>query len=472
MRGLVLRSAVTLAALLLIATPLVSAQDASAPERPSYTFLRQAEDWSRFFSGAADADTFDPIKHVEITSDGSVWASFGGRVEARFELWRNFLFGAEIGDAPVDDEFVVSRMIVHGDLHVGDRFRAYVEGKSAQATERELAGGRRGIDMDTIALQQAFVDFTTLTENGYVRIRPGRQALLFGAQRLVSPLPWGNTLRTWDGVTAEWRTGPWSVTGLATWFVPVDKTEFNDVDRDQPLYGVYARRDVNESGRGLELYGLGSGRENVVVNGTAGDARRWTLGARSWGALSERTDLEIEAAYQLGEVGEGDVSAWFVAAEAGWKPVDALGDARFWVGLDAASGDDEFGGDVGTFDQLYPLGHAYLGYADFVGRQNSLAVSAGVTWRLEEDTTLSIDAHHFRVMESDDALYSAGGQPIRSGFTSSEVGHEVDVLLQTNLGRHVRAYAGYSRFFAGAALEETGAAEDVDFVYVGTSFTF
>ena len=61
---------------------------------------------------------------------------------------------------------------------------------------------------------------------------------------------------------------------------------------------------------------------------------------------------------------------------------------------------------------------------------------------------------------------------LRSGAESHEVGHEIDFLLRTSLDRHVSAYAGYSRVFAGDAIEETGPAEDIDFVYLGASFTF
>ena len=32
-----------------------------------------------------------------------------------------------------------------------------------------------------------------------------------------------------------------------------------------------------------------------------------------------------------------------------------------------------------AFNQLYPLGHAYLGYMDYVGRQNIISPSAGIS---------------------------------------------------------------------------------------------
>ena len=38
------------------------------------------------------------------------------------------------------------------------RFRVYVEGKSALATDRDLSGGRRPLDEDSLDLQNAFLD--------------------------------------------------------------------------------------------------------------------------------------------------------------------------------------------------------------------------------------------------------------------------------------------------------------------------
>lgn len=425
------------------------------------------EDWSEFRAPASGGDYFDPIKHIDLSDDGDVWVSFGGRVEARFESWHNFGFAR-----PNDDNFTVSRALLHGDLHAGDHFRLYVEGKTAQSTDRDLPGGRRTLDMDTLALQQAFVDLVLPLGDSTLTVRPGRQMLLFGGQRLISPLPWGNTLRTWDGVTAEWRTGSWSITGLATAYVPVDKTDFNEADEDTTLYGIYAKRAPSPGGRGLEVYAIGNERSAVTVNGTTGDERRHTFGARTWGPVGDTTDFEAEGAWQTGEVGDGDVSAWFLSAQGGWRLTDGAGKPRLWLGLDAASGDDEFGGDVETFHQLFPLGHAYFGYIDAIGRQNIFDASVGSQWSLGDATALSLGYHLFRLMETSDSLYNAGGAAYRSGFTSRDVGSEIDLLVNRKFGRHLKAYLGYSHFFAGDAISESGPDEDVDFAYFGMSFTF
>ena len=39
-------------------------------------------------------------------------------------------------------------------------------------------------------------------DDATLTLRPGRQMLLFGKQRLVSPLDWSNTMRAWDGVSS------------------------------------------------------------------------------------------------------------------------------------------------------------------------------------------------------------------------------------------------------------------------------
>lgn len=475
-RSLPARALFPLLPLLALAAPGQALQETDPPEehRPAYSFLRQAEDWSRFRAADPPVDRFDSIKHIVLGED--VWLSLGGRLESRFENWNEFGAGAGPPGSESDENLVVSRILLHADLHVGEHLRVFLEGKSAQSTDRELPGGRRPLDMDTLEIQQAFVDIVLPAGEGDLTLRLGRQMLLLGAQRLVSPLPWGNALRHWEGITAELELGEWTFDALATAFVPVDKTEPNERDDDNLLWGLYASRERPGEKAGLELYLLGNERADVTVNGTSGDERRLTLGGRSYGPLGSGFDHDAEGGWQVGEVGDGDVSAWFLGSQLGWKPGavgrDLPGDPRFFIGLDLGSGDDDPGGDVGTFHQLFPLGHLYLGYIDAIGRQNIFDLSAGGEWKVAPSTQFSAAVHHFRLLETEDALYDAGGNPSRSGFESKEVGTEVDLRVRRTFGPHIQAYAGYSHLFAGSALADSGPAEDVDFFYVGGSFTF
>ncbi|MCB9886718.1 MAG: alginate export family protein [Planctomycetes bacterium] len=286
----------------------------------------------------------------------------------------------------------------------------------------------------------------------------------------------GAPLRTWDGVSARYDAGPWSVTGFATWFVPVQKRSFNDSDDDQEFYGVYATRAPQADGRGYDVYVLGNSRPNVTVNGTTGDERRYTVGGRTWGALGAfaggKVDGEVEGAWQFGEVGNADVSAWSIAAVLGYRPDDWRWSPRFFCGVDAASGDERQGGDVETFHQLFPLGHAYLGWADAVGRQNVFAVQAGAQLALTPSTSLQVVGHSFRLIERSDALYNVGGGVARTGLGGREVGHEVDVLVNHKIDRHVSLYGGYSHLFAGDGIAASGPSEDQRFLYLGASVVF
>jgi len=60
-----------------------------------------------------------------------------------------------------------------------------------------------------------------------------------------------------------------------------------------------------------------------------------------------------------------------------------------YLEFDYASGDSRPGGNVGTFNQLYPTAHSNLGYIDYIGRQNIISPSAGFTMSPARDLTLS-----------------------------------------------------------------------------------
>ena len=135
-----------------------------------------------------DACAIGQCKYVPLTEDGWLWASFGGQFRFRYEKWRDFGFVRTN-----DDGFELFRTLLHADLHVGENVRFFVQGKSAFATERNLPGGQRGLDVDELDLQNAFADVSIPFAGGTFTFRPGRQELLFGKQRLVSPLDWSNT---------------------------------------------------------------------------------------------------------------------------------------------------------------------------------------------------------------------------------------------------------------------------------------
>ena len=444
------------------------AAESEGPKRPKYSpVLRQNEDWS-VLAETDKSETknfFDPIKYIPLSADGNFWMSLGGQARLRFEGWNNFNF-----DRAFDDTFLLTRLRFHTDIHTGKYLRWFFELKSAFSTDRNLPGGRRTLDVDELDLQQAFVDIMLpVGETGKFTIRPGRQMLLYGKQRLVSPLDWSNTMRTWQGINGFFDFQNWKISGFWTEFVPVKKYEFNTADSDEPFAGVYASGIPGAAGIGVDGYWLYRERKKI-------DDKRNTLGGRVSGSIgSSGFDYDFEAAYQLGDSGTKDVQAFMIGSQFGYRFSQSGFKPRVYVGFDYGSGDkDPSDNKVETFDQLYPLGHAYLGYMDFIGRQNIVSPNIGVTFNPINKLLVETTGLFFWRDQAQDALYNAGGGVLRPGApgTSLEVGQEIDILLKYSYNVQTVFLFGYSHFFPGKFISQTGPDDPVDFVYASVQFTF
>jgi hypothetical protein len=150
-----------------------------------------------------------------------------------------------------------------------------------------------------------------------------------------------------------------------------------------------------------------------------------------------------------------------------WSP-------RVYLEFDYASGDKKPGGGVGTFNQLYPNAHPFLGYMDYIGRQNIISPDAGITINPVRDLTLSLQQYFFWRASDRDALYNKAGAVLRpgTGTTARYVGAETDLLGTYNFTRHLQGYAGYSYFYAGAFIHKTGRDKDSNFFYAALQYTF
>src|SRR5581483_5332910 len=154
-------------------------------------------------------------------------------------------------------------------------------------------------------------------------------------------------------------------------------------------------------------------------------------------------------------------------------PIEEL-TPRLYFEFDYASGDNRAGGSVGTFNQLYPNGHAYLGYIDFIGRQNIISPSAGVSLVPVRDLTLSLQQYLFWRASDRDAVYNKSGGVLRAGAASRAryIGAETDLLATYNFTRHLQGYAGYSFFASGGFIDKTGPDRNSNFFYGALQYTF
>ncbi|MCC5829868.1 MAG: alginate export family protein [Phycisphaeraceae bacterium] len=441
--------------------------------RPGYRVPRYAEDWSTMAARPDDApaDFFDPIKWITIHREPDIHLTLGGQYRFRVEGWNNFGF-----DGDQNDVFTLHRLGLHGDLRLEEAVRFFVELKSSHATERNLPGGRRVLDVDTFALQNAFADLRVpLGDSAAFTLRVGRQEMLLGSQRLVSPLDWSNTRRTFDAISGILEGPGFAFTGFLSRPVEISKYEFNTTDNSRDFCGVHGRFDIPGSNFKAEGYWFGLYENEATFAGVTGEHQRHTLGARLHGPIGDSGfDVDVESAYQFGTLGDSDISAWMLASQIGYRFADADWRPRVFVGFDYASGTRGSGSTIETFDHLFPLGHAYLGWADILGRQNIIAVNPGISLHPDARWDIIASVHLFWRASGDDGPYNLAGARFRDPAASGSryLGTEFDLLVRYRATENLTLEAGYCRFFPGAFIRESGPGRGLDFFYLQVAFTF
>jgi hypothetical protein len=95
-----------------------------------------------------------------------------------------------------------------------------------------------------------------------------------------------------------------------------------------------------------------------------------------------------------------------------------------------------------------------------------------------KDVSVQLDYHAFWLASTDDVAYRANGltplRPLTPAARSADsyVGSEIDLTVTWAVNKNVQILAGYSHFFAGAYLADTGTSDDADFGYVMATVTF
>lgn len=196
-----------------------------------------------------------------------------------------------------------------------------------------------------------------------LRFRAGRQELLYGQHRAVSPLDWANTRRTFHGYKGMLHSaGGWKVDGFYTNTLDPNTHKFDSINEDETFVGLYAA-NTDACGTTRELFYLrldDEKNQGSIVQ----DFDFHTVGGRIQGKAG---DLLFEAwgAYQFGDNTDGSdhsAAAYTVGLGRAWEC--HCWNPTLWVYYDWASGDGLGAGDGNGFHHLFPLAHKYLGFMD------------------------------------------------------------------------------------------------------------
>jgi hypothetical protein len=376
------------------------------------------------------------------------------------------------------DDFDLLRARIFGDLWYKDIFRVYVETLASTTVNQDLPPLKT--DYEPIEFLNLFFDLKIAEIDGKpVYLRVGRQELLLGSERLVTPLEWANTRQTFQGVHGLWSNGVFDVDIF--WVQPVIPNNdgvLPSIDHKQDFYGAWGTYHPNNK-QWIDLYWLFLDNSNkLTTQGITQDPTSvHTLGTR-WTGEEHGFLWDFEPIGQVGQRGSHAIEAGSITAGLGYYFEKAPMTPTFWAYYDWASGDHHPGsGNYTTFNQLYAFGHYYLGFMDLIGRENIRDLNTQVYLYPNKWISLNIQYHFLNLDSAKDALYSPSGAVSRvspNGSASGDVGQELTFILNFHLGAHSDVLLGWSKLSAGDFLKNTAptpaAARSPEMLYVMYNF--
>lgn len=432
----------------------------------------------------------------------------------------NFDFNDDIS-AVTDDWWLLQRFRLGILVKPASWLKIYVQGQDSQEidSDREDIPGLLGAEGDDMVdLRQAYIEIGN-PKSFPLTLKAGRQILSYGDERLIGAFDWNNIGRTFDAVKLRWEEKLWNVDAFASAVVVPRADSFNKSDvfdeddapaGDSVFYGIYASCTAVPF-QVIDLYALGlaTDLEEEILPAAATDTHFGTFGIRMKskpGAFAPEPpapmpdgkaiadgktpppppakkkpvgfDYTLEAAFQTGEVRGLDLTAFAAHLDVGYT-FDTSWMPRVALGYSYATGDgDPLDTDIETFQNLFPTNHKFYGQMDAFSWQNIHDIELNLKASPIRSVTLRADFHAFFLASTDDVWYRANGvaavRPLNAlaRNASDYAGAEVDVLATWAVNKYVSLEAGYSHFFAGDYLEDTGASDDADFGYIQATITF
>lgn len=263
------------------------------------------------------------------------------------------------------------------------------------------AGGRWNVGGNTLGDVGLGLHEGVLELHGdQFRIDVGRFEMAYGDELVIGSVGWHELGRAFDGVRFHLtgKSGYW----VDTFATLLEEGAESDAPKpgvsDQYFTGIYVGLgELVKPGFNLDAYVLGNinTRQHNPLDATEplSDAGGFaTVGARvknKEGAL----DYRIEVGAQAGKVAGSDILAFQGDAELGYT----VGIVRLALEGLYASGDDPDTADKNeAYNQLYPTGHKWLGYADFFGARSNIAGGVfHLSVKLPIDLVVNFDAHSY-----------------------------------------------------------------------------
>jgi hypothetical protein len=466
-----------LAAAFSVAMHCASAQTSSTPtatvQDRSYKLLREDEDWSFLQDRSLKEDFWDPIKYIPLRKRADDWyMTLGGEVR---EVWEQ-IGNDNWGQQPYQNGYLNERYIFFSDLHYGKHVRTFLDLKSGLNSYRR--GGPRPIDEKKLDFQSGFLELSDGSSSKAIQLRVGRHELEYGSGRVVDVREGPNVRLSFDGVVVKSKIDSWQIDGFAV-RPDLDNPGFfdNAPNHKTGFWGVYANRPSPQK-TSVEVYYMGLDRKSATFErGTAQEVRHsfGTRISRPIATSKAGWDFDDEGLYQVGTFGTGNIRAWTVGTETGYRLPNAPLKPRFSMKADISSGDHPDSNSLGTFNPIFPKGN-YFGVLATTGPGpiNFIDVHPHIETALPHNVSASFDWIVQWRESLDDGVYSVPGTLIRAsdGSKARYVGNRPGTEIKWQANRHLWFQADYGVFYAGQFLKDTQPGRNLNYWALWSGYKF
>lgn len=421
----------------------------SAASAQSFKLLRYDENYENLKDSTRNF--YENLKFVPLNKEKDMYLSFGG--EARYEYvdFNNEDWGrVNIGH----NNFLLQRYDLHADIHLGKIFRVFAQLRSALQDGR--INGPRGIDEDQLNVQNLFIDAKLWQkEDKKIIIRAGRQELDYGSGRLISVREGPNARQYFTGGKIMYSSARFSIDGFAMMEDEINTGAFdNKMSKELNLWGAYSKIIFPKAGN-LDLYYLGIRRDESVFEEGIAPERRHTVGTRLW-KYGGGFIYNLEAAYQFGTFGSGNINAWTGSIDLGYSFENTKFKPTINLRNDYISGDKKEGdGNLQTFNPLFPKG-GYFGFSPQVGPVNLIDIHPYATLDLLPTLKMQVDVVFNWRYSLEDGVYRPSGTLNRPGNTSNEkyIGTAYLANFSYSVNKYISVVSGIQYFKTGGFIND------------------
>ncbi len=391
---------------------------------------------------------------------------FGGHARTMAESYRN----RDFGFAPInDDAWVHHRVQVFGAWEHEEVFKLMAEltwGEN-QGMRNELAPP----DEDQPDLLQLYAQMRFDLENSTLRLRAGRQLLIYGSGRLLAHREGANQRLVHDALRLGWERGAWRVDSFIASPVRIGPAAFDNASRidETLLWGLYA---VGPSPlgpeHGVDLYYIGLHRDSSPLARGEEDERH-TIGTR-WFGKEGPWSYNHEFILQGGEVAGRDVFAGAVSLGAGYTFDAPLRPTLGFRG-DLISG-GQSADRVHTFDPLFQANN-YFNEGGFVSPSNLYNLNPRLSLQITRTLTLDCGVNFLWRFDSGDNVYTPPFNTVAGAAPNGEryLGTAYNLAVSWDPHPAFDLSIGFTHHEAGASLSSVGG-QSVDYLQIAARIEF